>query len=214
MFLVFIGAAIRLATKNKKLIGIANICITFGLLFIGMSMMGSALRDNEIVVGFFENVFTRITFPLWLFLIGTIFATLIQSSSAAIGVVVAMVASGLLPFESAIYLVIGANLGTSFIAVVASLPGNRNAKRVGLFHVVFNLLGSILFLAIVWSLQDVFVPWFQGLIYDPVIQMSVFHVVFNTITMLALISFIKPLNKLVCRVIKDKPGDALQATNI
>jgi len=202
MFLVFVGAAIRLATKNEKWVMAANICITFGLLFIGMGMMGSALRDNEIIVGFFEGVFTRITFPLWLFLIGTAFAALIQSSSAAIGIVVAMVVSGLLPFESAIYLVIGANLGTSFIAIIASLPGNKNAKRVGLFHVVFNLLGSILFLLIVWPLQDVLVPWYQRLIADPVIQMSVFHVVFNTVTMLALISFIKPLNRLVCWAIR------------
>jgi len=209
MFLIFIGAAIRLVAKNEKWTYIANICITFGLLFIGMGMMGSALRGNEIIVGFFEGIFARITFPLWLFLIGTAFAALIQSSSAAIGIAVAMVASGLLPFESAIYLVIGANLGTSFIAIVASLPCNRNAKRVGLFHVVFNLLGSTLFLAIVWPLQGIIVVWYQGLISDPVIQMSIFHVVFNIGTMLVLIWFIRPLNKFVCWIIKDKPDTVI-----
>jgi len=167
-------------------------------------MMSSALGNNEIIVGFFEGVFRRITFPLWLFLIGTLFAALIQSSSAAIGISVAMVASGLLPFESAIFIVIGANLGTSFTAIIAALPCNRDAKRVGLFHVVFNLLGAVLFLAIVWPLQDVLVPWYQGLIADPVIQMSVFHVVFNTVTMLVLVSFVVPLNKFVCWIIKDK----------
>jgi phosphate:Na+ symporter len=116
----------------------------------------------------------------------------------------------LLQFESAIFIVIGANLGTSFTAIIASLPGNRNAKRVGLFHVVFNLLGAVLFLAILWPLQGIFVPWYQGLIHDPVIQMSVFHVIFNVVTMLALISFIVPLNKLVCWIIKDKKGDVAQ----
>ncbi|MCL2873752.1 MAG: Na/Pi symporter [Defluviitaleaceae bacterium] len=214
MFLVFVGAVMHLATKNEKSIKIANIFITFGLLFIGLGMMSSALGSNEIIVGYFEGVFARITFPLWLFLIGTLFAALIQSSSAAIGISVAMVASGLLPFESAIFIVIGANLGTSFTAIVASLPGNRNAKRVGLFHVLFNLLGAILFLAIVWPLQDILVPWYQGLIVDPIIQMSVFHVIFNTITMLALISFIIPLNKLVCWIIKDKQDDIPQDETI
>ena len=204
MFFIFIGAAMRLASKNEKLARVANVLITFGLLFIGLGMMSSALGNNEIIVDFFEGVFSRVTFPLWLFLIGTIFATLIQSSSAAIGVSVAMVASGLLPFESAIFIVIGANLGTSFTAIIASLPGNRDAKRVGLFHVLFNLLGAILFLAIVWPLQGVLVPWYQGLIHDPVIQMSVFHVVFNAVTMLALIAFIVPLNKLVRWVIDDR----------
>ena len=204
MFLVFVGAAIQLATKNEKWTRPANIFITFGLLFIGLGMMSSALGNNEIIVSFFEDVFSRITFPLWLFLIGTLFAALIQSSSAAIGISVAMVASGLLQFESAIYIVIGANLGTSFTAIIASLPGNRNAKRAGLFHVVFNLLGAILFLAAVWPLQGVIVPWYQGLIGDPVIQMSVFHVVFNILTMLVLVWFIVPLNKLVCWIIKDK----------
>jgi len=118
-----------------------------------------------------------------------------------------MVASGLLPFESAIFIVIGANLGTSFTAIIASLPGNRKAKQVGLFHVLFNLLGAILFLAIVWPLHGVLVPWYQNLIREPVIQMSIFHVVFNVMTMLALIAFITPLNKLVCWMIKDKPED-------
>ena len=207
MFLVFVGAAIRLATKNEQWSKTANIFITFGLLFIGMGMMSSALSNNEIIVNFFTDVFSRITFPLWLFLIGTVFAALIQSSSAAIGISVAMVGSGLLPFESAIFIVIGANLGTSFIAIIASLPCNQNARRVGLFHVLFNFLGALLFLAVVWPLQGVLLPWYQGLIYDPVIQMSVFHVVFNTVTMLVLISFIVPLNRLVCRIIKDKPGD-------
>ena len=204
MFLVFIGAAIRLAVKNEKWVNLANIFITFGLLFIGLGMMSSALGSNIIIVDFFEGVFSSITFPLWLFLIGTIFAALIQSSSAAIGISVAMVASGLLQFESAIFIVIGANLGTSFTAIIASLAGNINAKRAGFFHVLFNLLGAILFLAIVWPLQGVIVPWYQGQIQDPVIQMSVFHVIFNTVTMLVLIWFIVPLNNLVCWVIKDK----------
>jgi len=204
MFLVFLGATMRLVTKNEKRVRLANICITFGLLFIGLGMMSSALGSNEIIVGFFEGVFARITFPLWLFLIGTVFAALIQSSSAAIGISVAMVASGLLPFESAIFIVIGANLGTSFTAIIASLACNRDAKRVGLFHVLFNLLGAFLFLAIVWPLQGVLVPWYQGLIHDPVIQMSVFHVVFNTVTMLALVFFLTPLNKLVCWIMKDR----------
>ena len=210
MFLVFVGAAIRLATKKERCVRTANVFITFGLLFIGMGMMSSALSNNEIIVNFFTGVFSRITFPLWLFLIGTIFAALIQSSSAAIGISVAMVGSGLLPFESAIFIVIGANLGTSFIAMIASLPGNQNARRVGLFHVLFNFLGSILFLAIVWPLQSILVPWYQERISDPVIQMSVFHVIFNTVTMLTLISFIMPLNKLVCEVIKDKPENEIQ----
>jgi phosphate:Na+ symporter len=204
MFLIFVGSVMLLATKKEKWVRMANIFITFGLLFIGMGLMSSALSSNQVIVNFFENVFSRVTFPLWLFLIGTIFATLIQSSSAAIGISVAMVGSGLLPFESAMFIVIGANLGTSFIAIIASLPCNQNARRVGLFHVLFNLLGSLLFLAVMWPLQGVFVAWYQGLIADPVIQMSVFHVIFNTVTMLALVLFIHPLNKFVCWVIKDK----------
>ena len=201
MFLVFVGAAIRLATKNEKWVHAANICIAFGLLFIGLDLMSSALGNSEIIAGFFEGVFSSVTFPLWLFLVGTAFAALIQSSSAAIGI---MVISGLLPFESAIYIVIGANLGTSFTAMIASLPLNWNAKRAGLFNVLYNLLGAILFLAIVWPLQEVLLPWYQGLIYEPIIQLSVFHIAFNTVTMLVLVSFITPLNRIVCWIIKDK----------
>jgi len=207
MFFVFIGAVIKLSTKKEKWLNVANIFIVFGLLFVGISLMSSALSGNEVVVNFFEDVFSRVTFPLWLFLIGVIFTILVQSSSAVIGISVAMVGSGLLQFESAAFIAIGANLGTSFTAVIASISGNKAAKRVAAFHVLFNLLGSILFLAIVWPLQGVFFPWFQGLIYEPIVQISVFHVVFNFGTMLALIGFLKPLNKLVCLIIKDEPED-------
>jgi len=206
-FLVFVGAAIRLATKNEKWVHIANIFIAFGLLFIGLGSMSSVLGNNEIIVVFFEGIFSSITFPLWLFLIGAAFAALIQSSSAAIGI---MVISGLLAFESAIYIAIGANLGTSFTAIIVSLPGNCNAKRAGLFNVLYNLLGAILFLAIVWPLQEVLVPWYQELIYEPIIQLSVFHIVFNTVTMLVLVAFITPLNRLVCWVIRDRLNDVFE----
>jgi len=204
MFLVFIGATIRLITKQERMITIANACISFGLLFIGMGMMGSALSSNVIIVDFFTGVFSSITSPILLFIIGTLFAAMIQSSSAAIGISVAMVGSGLLPFESAIFIVIGANLGTSFIAIIASLPNNIDARRVGLFHVLFNSLGSLLFLMVMLPFHSILVPWYQGIIHTPVIQMSVFHVVFNIVTMLVLIPFIKSLNRLVCWIIKDK----------
>ena len=73
--------------------------------------------------------------------------------------------------------------------------------------VLFNLLGAILFLATVWPLQVILVPWYQGLIQDPIIQMSVFHIAFNTVTMLILIRLIVPPNNLVCWTIKNKQED-------
>ena len=214
MFLVFAGATIKIITKNESWNRGADMMIAFGLLFVGMMLMSSALSTNEIIVSFFQNLFETIRNPLVLILIGTIFSFLIQSSSAAIGISVAMVGSGLLPFESAIYIVLSANLGTSFTAILASLSCNRQGKRIALVHVIFNFLGLLFFLAVLLPMHSILVPWYQSLIYNEVIQISVFHLVFNVVTMLILLPFARQIMNLTTMIIKVKPNEACEKCDV
>ena len=214
MLLGFVGASIKLAAKHEKWQVAADMMIAIGILFVGLHLMGRAFRDNVALRDAFEGMFERTTFPLLLILLGTTFTMIVQSSTAATGIFVVMIAEGLMPIQSGIFLVIGANVGTSFTAIIASLGANRAAKRVALVHVLFNVLGAVLFTAIVWPLSGVIMPWFGGLPVAPVWQLTIFHVIYNVGTMLALIGFIGPLNKLVTAIIPAKESTCQNAQEV
>jgi phosphate:Na+ symporter len=141
--------------------------------------------------------------------VGVIFTALIQSSSAATGVVITMVGTGVLPLELALFIVLGANIGTCVTALLASAGANANSKRVALIHFTFNVIGTILFTALIWIFKEpavnLLVSMFPG--SDPMslqMRVSVFHVIFNVTTTALLIPFTKYLVKYSCLVIKDK----------
>jgi len=207
MLLTFIGATIKLSTKHKKWTYFANLFISIGILFVGLELMGNAFRHNPVLVDAFTNIFSSVTFPLLLILIGAVFTIIVQSSTAVIGILVVMVSQNLLDFYSVIYLIIGTNIGTSFTAIIVAIPANRDAKRVACIQVLFRLIGSIVFTMLVWPLQGILVPWYQRLITEPVWQLSVFHVIFNIGTMLMLLWFIRPLNWLAYKIIPKKPSE-------
>ena len=144
-----------------------------------------------------------------LILVGVIFTALIQSSSAATGVVITMVGTGVLPLELALFIILGANIGTCVTALLASVGAHANAKRVALIHFTFNVIGTVIFTAIVWIFKEpmvnLLVSAFPG--DDPMslqMRVSVFHVIFNVTTTLVLLPFVKQLVQYSCKVIKDK----------
>jgi phosphate:Na+ symporter len=164
---------------------------------------------NPLVEELFTNVFKTIDFPLLLIFVGIIFTALIQSSSAATGVVITMVGTGVLPLELALFIILGANIGTCVTALLASAGANANSKRVALIHFTFNVIGTILFTALIWIFKEpavnLLVSMFPG--SDPMslqMRVSVFHVIFNVTTTALLIPFTKYLVKYSCLVIKDK----------
>jgi phosphate:Na+ symporter len=141
--------------------------------------------------------------------VGAIFTALIQSSSAATGVVITMVGAGVLPLDLALFIILGANIGTCVTALLASVGANANSKRVALIHFTFNTIGTAVFTAIIWIFKDpavnLLVSMFPG--DDPMslqMRVSLFHVVFNVTTTLLLLPFVKKLVKYSCLIIKDK----------
>ena len=199
--------------KNEKIKISGLLCSGLGLIFVGLNVMSSEQAfGNPLVEDLFTNVFKTIDFPLLLILVGVIFTALIQSSSAATGVVITMVGTGVLPLELALFIVLGANIGTCVTALLASVGANANSKRVALIHFTFNVIGTVLFTALIWIFKEpavnLLVSMFPG--SDPMslqMRVSVFHVIFNVTTTCLLLPFTKYLVKYSCLVIKDKKAD-------
>ena len=208
-FLAFAGVMMGFMKKEKiKLAG--SLCCGLGLIFVGLNVMSSEQAfGNPAIEEMFTSIFAKINFPLLLILVGAIFTALIQSSSAATGVVITMVGAGILPLDLALFIVLGANIGTCVTALLASVGANANSKRVALIHFTFNIIGTAFFTAIIWLFKepvvDFLVSTFPG--NDAMslqMRVSFFHVVFNVTTTLLLLPFVKHLVKYSYLVIKDK----------
>ena len=199
--------------KSEKVKIAGSLCSGLGLIFVGLNIMSSEQAfGNPLVEDLFTSIFKAIDFPLLLILVGVVFTALIQSSSAATGVVITMVGTGLLPLELALFIVLGANIGTCVTALLACVGANANSKRVALIHFTFNVIGTILFTAILWIFKEpavnLLVSLFPG--SDPMslqMRVSVFHVIFNVSTTCILLPFVSHLVKYSCAVIKDKKED-------
>ncbi len=207
--LAFAGVMMGFFKKEKiKLIG--SLCCGLGMIFVGLNIMSSEEAfGNPLVERMFTDIFKTIDFPLLLILVGIIFTALIQSSSASTGVVITMVGAGVLPLDLALFIILGANIGTCITALLASIGANANSKRVALIHFTFNTVGTVIFAALIWIFKDaavdILVSLFPG---DDTMSLqmrvSVFHVIFNVTTTLILLPFVKQLVKYSCLVIRDK----------
>ena len=205
----FAGVMMGFFKQEKvKLAGL--LCSGLGLIFVGLNVMSSQEAfGNPLVENMFQNVFSVIDFPLLLILVGVIFTALIQSSSAATGVVITMVGAGVLPLDLALFIVLGANIGTCVTALLASVGANANSKRVALIHFTFNVIGTVFFTAIVWIFRDQMIHLLTSLFpgndtRSLQMRVSVFHVIFNVSTTCLLLPFVKQLVQYSCKVIKDR----------
>ena len=207
--LAFAGVMMGFVKKEKvKILG--SLFCGLGLIFVGLEVMISEQAfGNPLVEDMFTNIFQKINFPLLLILVGILFTALIQSSSASTGVVITMVGANVLPLDLALFIVLGANIGTCVTALLASVGANANSKRVALIHFTFNVIGTILFTIIIWIFREpivnLLVSIFPG--NDAMslqMRVSIFHVIFNVTTTCILLPFVKQLVKYSCLVIKDK----------
>lgn len=207
--LAFAGVMMGFAQKEKVKIA-GSLCCGLGLIFVGLNIMSSEQAfGNPLVESMFTEIFKMIDFPLLLILVGVIFTALIQSSSAATGVVITMVGAGVLPLDLALFIVLGANIGTCVTALLASVGANANSKRVALIHFTFNVVGTILFTAIIWLFREPVVKFLVSVFPsdDPMslqMRVSLFHVIFNTTTTCMLLPFVKQLVDYSCAIIKEK----------
>ena len=157
LWFVLVGFVIKFVSsaRRKKLAG--DIIIGFGFLFFGMKIMGEVTQPLRLYQPFI-NLLLNLENPVVGVIVGALFTTLIQSSSAATGVYIALSFQGLMTLEAAIPLIFGANIGTCTTALLASIGASREAKRAALAHIIFNGLKVCAFLP--------FIPWYRQLIFQ------------------------------------------------
>lgn len=204
--LAFFGAMMVMFLKKEKYKRLGYILGGLGMIFVGLDVMGGAF-GNEKIAAALADVFTHIDFPLLLILVGMVFTAVVQSSTAVTGIIVTMVGAGALPLECALFIVLGTNIGTCVTAAFASVGANANAKRTAVIHLAFNVIGTIIFTAIIWPLSDKIVYALQAAFPQPQFQVAMFHVIFNVLTTAVLLPFIKPLTKFATAVVREKPSE-------
>lgn len=195
----FIGMVMMLFTKKRKYKYSGTIIFGFGVLFMGMNMMGSAvapLANNREFTAFLS----KSSNPLIGIIVGAIFTAIIQSSSATTGILITFANTGLITFQSAFYIILGTNIGTCITAVLASFGANKNAKRVVVSHITFNLIGTIIFAAA--SLSVPLIGWLQSITPNTAEQIAYLHTIFNITTTILLIPFTDLLVDITKNVIK------------
>ena len=197
-----IGVFIMLFIKNKPtLTEIGKILAGFGILFIGMDTMSAAmsgLRNSEV----FVNIVSNFKNPIVGILAGAIFTALIQSSSAAIGILQALATSEAVVLDTAIFVLFGMNIGTCITSLLSSASANRAAKRATLIHAMFNVIGTILFTIFAYIVP--FVDWMKAMADKPAAQIANTHTIFNIATTVILLPFGSLLVKIAEKIIPDK----------
>lgn len=194
---VIAGVIIMLTGKRRSSKEIANIIIGFGLLFIGITTMSSAvepLKDSE----GFRNVFVTLgQSPALGILAGAAVTAIIQSSSASVGILQSLAAAGLVPFSAAIYIIMGQNIGTCVTAILSSLGAKKNAKTAALMHLLFNIIGTVIFSVIAIVFFEIINPSAgTGVISQT--EISMLHTIFNIGTTVLLF----PASNLIIKLAK------------
>lgn len=181
------GVATIMFVKNEKVHHISSIFAGLGILFMGMDMMGAAMEPLQNSPGFIR-LMTRFDNPLIGILVGAAFTAVIQSSSASVGILQALAKTGMIPLSNAVYILFGQNIGTCITAVLASIGMKVNAKRTTVIHLMFNMIGTVLFTAICLVLP--YVEFVESLTPgNPVAQIANAHTIFNILTTLILLPF-------------------------
>lgn len=199
---IFIGVVMIMFIKKTSYKHVGQIIAGFGILFMGMTNMGDALAPLS-ESQMFKDMMSTFSNPLLGVLIGLVFTAIIQSSSASVGVLMALAGQGVVPIESAVFVIFGQNIGTCVTAVLSCIGTNRTAKRTATVHLLFNIIGATLFICI--SLFTPFISWIKMAAPDNILmQISIVHITFNVVTTAILLPLSDYLVKLACIVI---PGE-------
>lgn len=195
------GVAVMMFVKNEKVHHVSSIFAGLGILFIGMDMMGTAMEPLQESQEFI-NLMTKFSNPVIGIFVGAVFTAVIQSSSASVGILQALAATGMVPLSSAVYVLFGQNIGTCITAVLASIGMKVNAKRTTIIHLMFNIIGTILFTII--CMITPYVRLIESITPgDPVAQIANAHTIFNIVTTLLLLPFGAQMAEIAEKILPD-----------
>lgn len=198
---IFIGAVMMIFFKKKTVKNTGTIIAGFGLLFLGMNTMSSAmapLKDSPEFQGFI----TRINNPFMGILIGVVMTAIMQSSSATIGILQALALQGVVPFGFSIFVLFGQNIGTVVTTFISTAGAKTNAKRAAMIHLLFNVIGTVIFIIITFTTP--YMSWIEAISDNASVQISAAHIIFNVVSTIILFPFSKLLVKASCKLVPEK----------
>ena len=205
-FCICVGAFMMLYTKKAKLKHIGQVILGFGLLFQGLHTMSAAMKPLGQVV-WFQSFIMNAKNPILGILVGALICAVIQSSSAAVGIVQALALQGLMPLHFASYLICGINIGSAMPTILASMSARNNAKRAAMIYLIYNIVGCVVMTPI--TMLTPYTDLIERLIPDPMFQVSVVHILFKVVAAAILLPCTNLVVKLTYKLIpKQKHEDA------
>ncbi|MCH5191911.1 MAG: Na/Pi cotransporter family protein [Oscillospiraceae bacterium] len=202
---LFIGVFLYLFVKKDIVKHIGQTIAGSGMLFFGLNTMSSAtefLQSSDAFIGFI----TKYSNPFIGILIGIVITVAIQSSAGSIGILQALALQGLIPLNFAIYIIYGQNIGTVVTALISSAASKTNSKRAAVIHLLFNVVGTIIFLLI--TAFTPYVSLLESFTDNPAAQISAAHIIFNVVSTIIIFPFINKLIKLSCILVPEKEEEA------
>ncbi len=205
---IFIGVVMLFFSSKDQIRQIGGIIFGFGVLFLGLDIMGDAVSPLSALPQF-KSLFLKIgSNPILGLLAGAGVTAIIQSSSASVGILQTLAAASLVPWNAAVYIIMGQNIGTCITAVLSAIGATKNGKRAAMVHLLFNIIGSIFFSIIA-------VIYFKGInvasgeLFITMTQISIVHTVFNILNTLLLFPFADKIVYLAQRIVggEDKPSE-------
>lgn len=204
LYVVFLGAMLISFSKNRKIKCLGSILLGFGLVFYGLDSMGgalSSLKDMPAFTSFAEKMSEN---PVLSLLAGTVMTGAVQASAATIGVVQKMYEAGALTFQAVLPFVFGANIGTTVTGILAAIGGSTAAKRTAGIHTLFNIVGSTLGMLLLGPLSALILFVAGKLNLNPMMQVALSHIMFNTMATIIFFPFLKQMCAVVRKII---PGE-------
>lgn len=214
--IAFVGFLLNTFSKSKKKKYVGQAVIGLGFLFMGMQFMSDSMEPLRDYPGF-ATLMTKFDNPILGVLAGTGVTALLQSSSASLGILQAVANQGVISLHSAMYIILGFNIGTCVTSVLSSVGSSKNARRTALVHVLFNIIGTIIFVcaSFVIPIDKIVISFSRNL---PAAEIANLHTLFNIVTTILLIPFSKKLADLAFKIIpgidKEQEEMSLQYINL
>ncbi len=203
---VMIGVIVMLTGKRRSTKDISSIIVGFGILFIGITTMSDAVEPLQQSEAFCNLFVTLGHSPFLGIVAGALVTAVIQSSSASVGILQSLAAAGLVPFNAAVYIIMGQNIGTCVTAIMSSIGAKKTAKTAAVMHLLFNIIGTIIFSVVAIVFFKVINPGFGlGLITQT--EISTVHTIFNIGTTVLLFPVSDWIIKLAKKLEREDSGD-------
>lgn len=199
--LALVGVVMLIGSKNSKRKDTGMILLGFATLMFGLETMSGAVSAFKDVPAF-KNLFIRFENPVLGLLVGTALTALLQSSSAAVGILQSFALAGLVTYGASVPIILGMNIGTCVTTIISSVGANKNAKRAAMYHLCFNVIGSVVEIVLFMVIKVTLAPPVLEIMANP-LGIAIVHTSFKLFSVAIIAPFTGAMEKLVCKLVKE-----------